>query len=437
LDNVPLWELVGVLLCIGFSILFSGSETALNTLGTSRLEKLVEHIKENGGRHRFLEFWLSRRNHALSVILIGNNVANIVASALATVAFEGMLGHLGAGYAVSAAIFSVSFLILTFGEIIPKTFAQNNPERYVSLITVLYPIAILFTPITWMFTGLSEWVIRSTGGEVTEAIPTVTEEDIEDRIAEAARQGNLDEDQERLLSSVFDFDDILVKEVMVPRTDIVGIQHDASWDDIVDVIDREGHSRYPVYTEDLDHLVGVLYVRDLLCSLRDKRANELKLDAIVRKPFHVPDNKNINELMRELQTHRIHMAIVVDEFGGTAGLITVEDIVEEVFGEIYDEYDDSDEGEDLVRAIGQDSWVVDGKVPIRDLEDAIEIEFPEDDGYSTVAGFILNEVGLIPKVGREVRWNGLLFTVLVADSKRVIRVRIDRSETPAFEQTGS
>ena len=305
------------------------------------------------------------------------------------------------------------------------------------LTSILYPIAFVCTPLTWMFTGLSEWFIRTTGGEVTEAVPTVTEEDIEDRIAEAARQGNLDEDQERLLSSVFDFDDILVKEVMVPRTDMVGIPDDASWDVIVDTIDQEGHSRYPVYSEDLDHLVGVLYVRDLLCSLRGKGGEDVRLKEIVRKPFHVPDNKNISELMRELQTNRIHMAIVVDEFGGTAGLITVEDIVEEVFGEIYDEYDDSDEGEDLVRTIGHNSWVVDGKVPIRDLEDAIEVEFPEDDTYSTVAGFILNEVGRIPKVGREVSWQNLMFTVLAADSKRIIRVRIDRHQVAELEPTGS
>ncbi len=435
--DIPLWELLGVLVCIVCSILFSGSETALNTLGTGRIEKYLDQLKANGGRHRFLEYWVAKRNHALSVILIGNNVANIVASALATVAFEKMLGHIGSGYAVSAAIFSVSFLILTFGEIIPKTFAQNNAERYVALTSILYPIAFVCTPVTWMFTGLSEWFIRTTGGEVTEVVPTVTEEDIEDRIAEAARQGNLDEDQERLLSSVFDFDDILVKEVMVPRTDIVGIPHDAPWDVIVDTIDQEGHSRYPVYKEDLDHLLGVLYVRDLLCSLRGKGGDDIRLEEIVRKPFNVPDNKNISELMRELQTNRIHMAIVVDEFGGTAGLITVEDIVEEVFGEIYDEYDDSDEGEDLVRTIGHNSWVVDGKVPIRDLEDAIEVEFPEDDSYSTVAGFILNEVGRIPKVGREVSWENLMFTVLAADAKRIIRVRIDRHQVAELEPTGS
>jgi putative hemolysin len=435
--DVPYAELTAVLLCIAFSVLFSGSETALNALGSSRIEKLLESMAANNSRHRFLELWHKRRNEGLTVILVGNNVVNIVASALATVAFERMFLDLGYSYAVPVAIFVITFLILTFGEIIPKTYAQNNPERYLSATRVLYPIAVFVRPITWFFTKLSEWVIRRTGGSVVELQQQVTEADIEDHIAEAARQGNLDEEQERMLSSVFEFDDILVKEVMISRTEIVGVPHDADWDTIFDLFDEAGHSRYPIYKDDLDDVVGALYIRDLFSYLRASRKPDVKLETVMRKPYFVPDNKSIQDLLKELQANRVHMAIVVDEFGGTAGLITVEDIIEEVFGEIYDEYDDDAEGEDLVRPIGHGSWVVDGKVPIRDLEDAIGVEFPEDDNYSTLAGFVVNEVERIPENGHKVAWDGLLFTVLEADKKRVIRVRIDRQKTQDLDRTGS
>ncbi|MFT7621903.1 MAG: putative hemolysin [Myxococcota bacterium] len=385
-------------------------------------------MKEEGKRNRFLTLWATERNAALTLILIGNNVVNITASALATVAFESWFyGSSYTGFAVPVAVFVVSFLILTFGEIIPKTFAQNDPIRFMPFVSAMYPFWLVLRPFTIAFTRLTEWFINLGGGSVQMVHAQVTEEDIEDHIERAAKQGNLDEEQKKLLASVFQFDDIRVQEVMKPRTEVTGIRQNATLQEILGIVEDSGYSRYPVFGADLDDIQGVLYVRDLLTLFAQPQGAALDLQQFIREPRVVPETKNIAELLREMQESRIHMAIVVDEHGGTAGVVTVEDIIEEVFGEIYDEYDDDDddEGEDLVMEISAGRWILEGRLSCRDLEDTVDIEFPEEGEYSTVAGFILSETGDIPDEGREVRLGEYRFTVTEADNTRVLRLRMD------------
>ena len=436
---MPYAELLTFLGCVLLSVLFSGAETALNSLGQTRQERLIERLKASGRNLGFLGVWAERRNEALTCILIGNNVVNITASALATVAFERVFaGTAYIGFAVPTAIGVATFVILTFGEIVPKTFAQNNPERFALVARVLLqPIHQLLKPLTWLFARLSEWLIRKSGGNIAQGTITVTEQDIENHIERAAQQGNLDADQKRLLSSVFEFDDTLVNEVMKPRTEIVGLPRDAKLQEVLEVIERSQYSRFPVYEVDLDHVVGVLHVRDLLGWFGRPHGGPIDLGGFMREPYFVPESKNIRELLREMQESRTPLAIVVDEFGGTAGLATVEDIVEEVFGEIYDEYDHGQVGEDLVRRLDERSWEVEAKVSIRDVEDALDMEIADEDLFSTLGGFILAEAGSIPEEGSQIRKDELVYTVLEADTKRVIRVRIDRETAPILEDTGS
>jgi putative hemolysin len=266
------------------------------------------------------------------------------------------------------------------------------------------------------------------------AIP-VTEEDIEDHIEKAAQQGNLDEDQKKLLNSVFQFDDTLVQEVMKPRTELIALSVETKLEDILSTVKESNYSRYPIYQGDLDHITGILHVRNLLTWFGKPQQKSFELEQFLRKPCFVPTTKNIRELLREMQASRDHLAIVVDEHGGTAGLVTVEDIIEEVFGEIYDEHDDQEasEGEDLVLSLSETSWEVEAKVSIRDLEDALQMDIADEETYSTLAGFILAEVGSIPEANSIVHKNELNFTVLEADSRRVIRVRIDHVPTVILE----
>lgn len=426
--DIPYWELATIVACLAFSVLFSGSETALNALGVNRLQKLLDRLQEEKRRNRFLEIWQGRRNEALTCILIGNNLVNIAASALATDFFTRLFAPTGyANFAIPTAIFVATMLILTFGEIIPKTFAQNNAERFATLTTLLTPFFILTYPVIKSFTSLSLWVIQLTGGRIKAAVHPITEEDIEDHIATAAAQGNLDQDQQRLLESVFEFDDTIVRDVMRPRPDVVTIPIDAPLQQVLTTIEQSGHSRYPVHRGKLDDVAGMLYVRDLLAWFARPQSTALEIANFLRPALFVPETKGIRELLRELQSSRVHLAVVVDEFGSVAGIVTIEDIVEEVFGEIYDETDADEIGEDLVRPMGQHVWEADARVSVRDLEEALNIDiFPDDEAYSTVAGYILAEAGSIPECGWQATLEGHRFTVIDADVKSVIRVQIER-----------
>ena len=425
--DIPVGELTAVAICVLLSVLFSGSETALNALGISRLEKYREKLNERHNRHRFLEIWAERRNEALICILIGNNVVNITASALATQAFQKLFGVTEyANLAIPVAIFVTTFVILTFGEIIPKTYAQNNPERFTSFTRVLYPIWGLLKPVTWFFTRMSESFIRRTGGSVLRTELEVTEEDIEGHIEKAVEQGHLDEEQRDMLESVLDLDDVMVRDVMRPRTRMTAIPDSATLPEVLETIKASSHSRYPVYGENLDDIKGVLYVRDLIQHVGKPHTDEIQLSQFFRAPFRVPDTMKLHTCIKSMQLHAVHLAIVMDEHGQVAGLVTVEDIVEEVFGEIYDEHDTEERLEELIVVVAEGSaWEIMGEVAIHNLEDAVGIQFPEEhDTYTTVAGFIVQQAETIPKVGFEARLFDHLFTVLEADEKRVIRVRI-------------
>jgi putative hemolysin len=409
--DVPYAELFAVLGCVCLSVLFSGSETALNALGVKRLERVLDTLRQEKKQHRFLKIWATRRNEALTCILIGNNVVNILASALATDAFDQMFrGTEAAAFAIPTAVFVTTFLILTFGEIIPKTWAQNNAERFLPATRLLYPLFIVSKPLIKWFTWLSEWFIRKTGGHVHQVAMTVTEADIGENIAKAAEQGNLDEEQRRLLDGVMQFQETSVQEVMKPRTEVVGIGQDATLQDVLAIIAESNFSRYPVFDGDLDEVVGILYVRDLLPWFGRPQGAILEISDFIRKPLFVPAQKSIRDMLRELQDNRVHMAVVVDEFGGTAGVVTVEDIIEEVFGEIYDEYDDAHVGEDLVNLIETNVWEAEAKISVKDLEEAIGVSIECDS--ATVAGLVLEEVGSIPEPGHRIQYGELAFIVL-------------------------
>lgn len=436
--DLPYTELGAIIFFVALSVLFSGSETALTALGP-QARKILDDLREKGRTHRFLDLWVRDRNSALICILFGNNLVNIAASAVATVAFEKMFAQTGyASFAIPAAVFVTTFLILTFGEIVPKTYAQNNARRFLGVTTALWPVywGLRVTGTIWFFAKLSAHLITRAGGSLQPVATPVTEEDIEQHIEKAVAQGNLDQDQQKLLSSVFQFDDTIVHDIMQPRTEVVGIPRTAGLQPILLAIEESGYSRFPVYGDDLDDILGILYVRDLLTWFGKPQGGALELGTFLRPPYIVPHTKNISDLLSELQQNRVHMAIVVDEFGGTAGLVTVEDILEELVGEIYDEYDATRDGEDLARPLSDTSWEVEGRISMRDLEEATGLEFAEDESFSTVAGLVLNEVGSIPETGARVVVEGVTFTVLEADAKRVIRVQIDARETESMAHTG-
>lgn len=424
LDPVAIWEGFGIAGCLVASAFFSSSETALTSLSKPQAQNLFE---EKGARS--LKLWLERPIEVLTAILIGNNIFNITASALATdLANRLLAGTSASDWAIPVTVGVMTFLLLTFGEITPKAIAKRMymtlSAPMMSLLRVPY---LIFYPFTMIFSRLTQGLMRLMGNDPEEQAPFVTAEEIEYMINLGSREGTFSEDRERMLLSVFEISDTTVHEIMVPRTDAVILNTDMNLDDIVETLQRCGHSRLPVYQDGVDNIVGIFYAKDLIkLSLGDVDKSDFDIQNYLHKPFFVPSSKRLADLLSEFQRQRIHMAIVVDEFGGTDGLITLEDIIEEFFGEIQDEYDA--EPEQLV-PISETLLRADARVPVCEIESYFDIKLPEDGDYETLGGFLMSESGVVPAQGDEIVWNQLVFRVVDADEKKVISVEIERDDS--------
>jgi CBS domain containing-hemolysin-like protein len=422
---------LGIVGLLVLSAFFSGSETALTSLSSSKARQLVEE-----GGHPWLQLWLDRPIPVLTTILIGNNIVNVAASALATdVAHRALDGTPQENWAIPAAIGIMTFLLLTFGEITPKAVSKRMFVTVSSFaIRVLRPFYFVFSPFTKMFVRFTQVIMRTLGNNPDERSPYVTYEEIEYLIALGSREGTFSEDKERLLRSVVEFPETLVKEIMVPRTEMVALPAEISLDELLDTLARCGHSRLPVYGASIDDIVGMFYAKDLIHILSHRaEADDFDISRHLRPSYFVPESKRIADLLTEFQGNRIHIAIVVDEFGGTAGIITLEDIIEEIFGDIQDEYDAEPEqllelNPDLIRA--------DARVPIEDVEDYFAIDFPDEPDFESLAGFILAQMGSVPAAGDEFRWKNLHFRILKADEKKIISVEVERL-SEAYEEPPS
>ncbi len=421
--NTVVWEAIGIIVCLGASAFFSSSETALTSLSGPQAQKLVEEHDA-----RSLELWLKHPIQVLTAILIGNNIFNITASALATDLANRLLEGTGAAeWAIPAAVGIMTFLLLTFGEITPKAIAKRMFKQLASpMMTILKLPYILFYPFTLMFSRMTRLIMRWMGNNPDEPAPFVTAEEIEYMIDLGSREGTFSEARERMLRSVFEFNNTLVREIMVPRTDAVFLSADMPLDQIVKTLQRCGHSRIPVYEGGVDNIVGIFYAKDLI-KMVGKAGDPKTFDIrnMVRRSFFVPESKRIADLFSEFQRQRIHMAIVVDEFGGTDGLITLEDIIEEFFGEIQDEYDI--EPEQLI-PISDRMLRADARVPMHEIEEYFGVDLPEEGDYETLGGFLMSQSGEVPSQGNEIIWEDLIFRVIEADEKKVIAVEILRHE---------
>jgi CBS domain containing-hemolysin-like protein len=380
------------------------------------------------GASRSLKLWLDHPIKVLTAILIGNNIFNITASALATDLANRLLeGTSAADWAIPVAVGVMTFLLLTFGEITPKAIAKRMYKQLAAPMMILLQVPYaLFYPFTLIFSQMTRRIMTWLGNDPSQRAPFVTAEEIEYMIDLGSREGTFSEDRERMLRSVFEFNDTMIREIMVPRTDAVFISEDMALDEIVDLLIQCGHSRLPVYEETVDNIIGIFYAKDLIKIVgHAKEAEAFDIRAFLHKPFFVPESKRIADLFAEFQRQRIHMAIVVDEFGGTDGLITLEDIVEEFFGEIQDEYDI--EPEQLI-PISEDVLRADARVPIYEIEEYFEVDLPEEKDYETLGGFLMSQSGTVPESGEEILWKNLVFRVLDADEKKVISVEIARLE---------
>jgi len=409
-------------------MLLAAAETALTSLSAAR----TKHLIEEGAT--WLELWLERRAMVITSILVGKTVGYVTAVALTLDVVNNLLPvaqyrswgiWLGIGFA--------SFVLLTIAEVIPKAIGKRYYQEVASL-AIRYlraPYYILY-PLNWLYSRLTQALLRRLGGDRTTPGP-VTFDEIEFMIEE--RGDESEDQQQRLLRSVVEFPDTLAKEIMVPRTQIEGVRRDMTFDEIVETLVRCGHSRLPVIEESIDEIVGIFYAKDILRYWAEHRDLEQFDPALfLREPYYVPEMKTIADILDEFQRQRMHIAIVVDEFGGTAGIITLEDIIEEIFGDIQDEYD----AEPVqLRELGDGRLLADARVPLCEISDYYHVDLPSNRDYESLGGLILAEAGSVPLPGECYEVEGLHFTVVEADNKRIRAVEVmrleDEEETMARE----
>lgn len=410
-DPVSWWLILILLILVCGSAFFSASETALTSLNKIKLRNMVEENVKNADKIQKL---IDDPNRLLSSILIGNNLVNNAAASLTTMIAVSLLGGQSG---VGAATMIITIIILIFGEITPKTLASQNAEKVsIGVAKIISGVVIISTPVVKVMNLITNGLIRILGGDTSGKTPTITEAELKTMVNVSHEEGVLEVDERRMINNVFDFGDSKAKDVMTPRTDMICVEDNITYDEIVSIFKEERFSRLPVYHESVDNIVGILYVKDIIFI----DVEHFKTTDYMREPFFTYESKPISELFSEMRNNRIPAAIVLDEYGGTSGLVTLEDMVEEIVGDIADEYD---EQEKEIEVIKEDEFVVDGSTRLEDVNEMIGLHLESED-FDTIGGYVIGILGSLPDGGEEVEENGIKIVVEEVDKNRIEKLRI-------------
>jgi len=424
-DSEAWLQLIILIIALILAATASAAETALTSVSRIKLKNLVE---EGDQKAIEIERLLAQPNVFLSTILIVNNVAVIVASSMSTV----LALRFSANFGELIATILISLVVLIFCEITPKTAAVQNPLRWArAFVNPVRGAAWLLRPVVWSLSVITNGLVRLLGGQMKRRGPFVTEEELRLLVTVGEEEGVLEEEETEMIHSIFEFADTPVREVMIPRIDMVTLESDVTVDEAVDLALQGGFSRIPVYEGTIDNIIGVLYTKDMLKQLREEH-NSLPIRDLVRPAYFVPETKKLDDLLREIRQRRTHMAIIVDEYGSVAGLVTIEDLVEEIVGDIRDEYDRE---ENLYEQVNQYEYIIDAKISIDEFNELLETDLQNAD-YDTLGGFLYAQLDKIPVTGDTITFKGLKFTVLATRGRRITKVRVEREHTPATS-TGS
>ncbi|WP_455449980.1 hemolysin family protein [Natrinema thermotolerans] len=416
-----------IVVLVALSAFFSSSEIAMFNLPKHRLEGMLEEEITGAELVKSLK---DDPHRLLVTILVGNNLVNIAMSSIAT-ALLGLYFESGL-VPVVLSTFGVTAIVLLFGESVPKSYAVENTESWSVRISkplklteyLLFPLIVLFDYLTRQINRL----IGSTGAIES---PYVTRDEIQEMIESGEREGVLEEEEHEMLTRIFRFNNTIVKEVMTPRLDMTAVPKDAPIDEAIETCIQSGHARIPVYEGSLDNVQGVVHIRDLVRDLNYGEAanDELELADLIQPTLHVPESKNVDELLTEMRENRMHMAIVIDEFGTTEGLVTMEDMIEEIIGEILEGGE-----EQPIEEIADDTVLVRGEVNIEDVNESLDIELPEGQEFETIAGFIFNRAGRLVEEGEEITYDGVRITVETVENTRILKARLTKLEQPADDE---
>jgi len=416
--DIEAWlQLIILIISLILCATASAAETALTSVSRIKLKNLVE---EGDKKALEIERLISQPNIFLSTILVVNSVAVIVASSMTTVLALRFIPD----YGELIGTILISLVVLIFCEITPKTAAVQNPIRWArALVTPVRVAAWLLHPLVVTLSAITNNLVRLMGGQMKHRGPFVTEEELRLLVNVGEEEGVLEEGETDMIHSIFEFADTTVREVMIPRIDMVTLESDATVDEAVDVALQGGFSRIPVYEETIDNIIGVLFTKDMLKQLREDH-NSLPIRELVRPAYFVPETKKLDDLLREIR-QRTHMAIVVDEYGSVAGLVTIEDLVEEIVGDIQDEYDRE---ENLYEQVTQYEYIFDAKINLDEFNELMDTDLENED-YETLGGFLLGQLDKIPVPGDTITYKNLTFAVLTTRGLRITKVKVERVGT--------
>lgn len=416
LEHNTIWRLGALAVLLFFSGFFSASETALMSLSKIKVRHMVDE-KVKGAQ--LVGTLLENPSKLLGAILVGNNVVNIGASALATSLAIDIYGNRGVGIATGI----MTLLVLIFGEITPKSLAAADAEKVsIKVSRVIYLITKILAPIVAILTFTTSIVIRIFGGKVDSDQPLITEEELKTMVDVGHEEGVLEIEERKMIHNVFRFGDSLVKEVMVPRLEIAAVDISTSYEDIVEMFYKEQYTRILVFDKSIDNIVGFLHIKDVFYL--NKKSEKFDINENLRKTFYTFENKRIAELFEEMRKERYQLAVVVDEYGGTAGVVTIQDLVEEIFGNFRDEYGVySDE----IQNIGEGNYIIDGLTRISQVNEVLGTNI-ENQQYETIGGYITGVFGHFPQEGETVVINNLKFTILDVTNTRIKRLKLKIEE---------
>jgi putative hemolysin len=426
--------LVIVLLTL-LEAIFVAAEIALVTIRRTRIEQLVE---EGSGAARRVHRLLLSPGRFLAVTQIGLTFIGFLASAFAAVSLTeelaaSLAGVLGKDASEPVALVIVTLVLslftIVFGELVPKSLALAHTERFALSLSWLVEVLLRFlAPLVWLLTRTTNAVTRMLGGDrITEN--TMSTEELKLLVERGGEQGILEAEEEQMIAAVIELGERRLHEVMVPRTSIVALPSMATIEECIDRIVEGGHSRIPIYEDSVDEVVGILYAKDLLPFLKNADRPRPAVRSLLRTPLFVPESMSIDDLLHEFQRRKVHIAIVLDEYGGTAGLVTIEDLLEEIVGEIQDEYDVE---EPMIERLSDSEVRLDGRAAVDELEELFDVRLSleDEDEYDTIGGLIYHRIGGVPSPGDQVQVDGLTLTVESTDGRRVGKVLAIKTPAP-------
>ena len=405
-------ELIILFILILLSGFFSSSETALVSLSKIRLRQMVDEGVKNSD---LVSKLVDKPNKLLGAILIGNNIVNIAASALAT----SMAIDIWQQKGILISTLGMTLLVLIFGEVTPKSLAAQNSEKTaLKVAKPIYFITIILAPLIYVITSITNVLIKLMGGNISKTQPLITEDELKTIVNVSHEEGVLEVGETKMIYNVFEFGDSQAKDVMTPRTNMVALSVDSSYKDLVELFKEETFSRLPIYEEDIDDIIGVLHVKDLIFSIEDRE--NFNVRDYLRPAFFTYEFKSTQELFQQMRDNNYPTAIILDEYGGTAGMITTEDLVEEIVGEITDEYD---EGNEEIIVIKEDEYIVDGSMKIDLLNDLIGTNIESED-FDSIGGFVIGIVGRFPDEDEVIEYENLKFIIEKSEKNRIEKMRI-------------